>query len=127
MPTQTETSKALNDDPDVDVIVIARGGGSKAELASLNDWTLAQTISESRVPVVTAIGHRQDKSLADYVADRAVPTPSSVGPVLARRPALAGRLSPAERPEILQIAVLTAVLILLALSLYFCGWASGWW
>ena len=117
----------MNDNPDVDVIVIARGGGSKTELATFNDGALAQAIVESRVPVVTAIGHRQNKSLADYVADRAVPTPSSVGPILARRPALAGRLSPAERSEMRQKAVVIAVLVLLAVFLYLCGQVNGWW
>ncbi len=74
---------ALNAKPDVDVIVIARGGGSKSELNLFNDWDLAQAIVQSRVPVITAIGHRQDQTLADLVADRSVPTPSLVGNALA--------------------------------------------
>jgi len=76
---------SLNARPDIDVIVIARGGTSHGpDIAAFNDWDLARAVVDSRLPVVTAIGHRQDRSLADLVADRSVPTPSSVGPALAR-------------------------------------------
>jgi hypothetical protein len=106
---------ALNAKPDVDVIVIARGGGSRTELIAFNDWTLAQAIVESRAPVITAIGHRQDKTLADLVADLSVPTPSSVGRVLAKQPAM--------RWEVTAIgAALVALIILMIL-----GRVMGWW
>jgi len=106
---------ALNAKPDVDVIVIARGGGSKTGLAVFNDGTLAQAIVESRVPVITAIGHRQDEFLADLVADSSVPTPSLVGSALARRPAV--------RRDVITMAVLTIVIVLL----FLLGRAVGWW
>ena len=106
---------ALNAKPDVDVIVIARGGGSKTGLAVFNDGTLAQAIVESRVPVITAIGHRQDEFLADLVADLSVPTPSLVGSVLAERPAM--------RRDVITMAVLTIVIVLL----FLLGRAVGWW
>ena len=104
----------LNADSDVDVIVIARGGGSESELAAFDDRTLAQAIVESRVPVVTAIGHRQDESLADLAAGRSVPTPSMVGAALAGRPAM--------RWDVIVAAVLAGVIALLLLA-----WAIGWW
>jgi exodeoxyribonuclease VII large subunit len=70
---------ALNARPEIEAVVIARGGGSAGALAALNDWELAQAIVNSRAPVLTAIGHRQDETLADLVADVRVPTPSTVG------------------------------------------------
>lgn len=61
---------------DADVIVLARGGGSPQDLASFNDERLARAIFASRVPVVTGIGHEQDVSIADLVADHHAATPS---------------------------------------------------
>jgi len=104
----------LNAKPDVDVIVIARGGGSQAELAIFNDCTLAQAIVESRAPVITAVGHRQDESLADLVADSSVPTPSLVGSALAGRPAV--------RWEVIAVTVLVVVIVLLFLLARTMGW-----
>ena len=75
----------LNEHPsNVDLIVIARGGTSVARLWMLNDWELAKAIVHSRVPVLTAIGHRQDETLADLVADSRAHTPSLVGAMLAQ-------------------------------------------
>ena len=62
---------------DVDVIVIARGGGSAEDLASFNDAGLARMIAASRVPLVSAVGHETDFTIADFVADMRAPTPSA--------------------------------------------------
>jgi exodeoxyribonuclease VII large subunit len=61
----------------VDAIVIARGGGSIEDLAGFNDEALARVIAASKLPVVTAIGHETDFTIADFVADLRAPTPSA--------------------------------------------------
>jgi exodeoxyribonuclease VII large subunit len=61
----------------VDLIVLARGGGSLEDLAGFNDEMLARTIVASKLPVVSAIGHETDFTIADLVADLRAPTPSA--------------------------------------------------
>lgn len=59
-----------------DVIIVARGGGSFEELAIFNDENLAREIFDSRIPVVSAIGHENDFTIADFVSDLRASTPS---------------------------------------------------
>lgn len=68
----------FNRNPDkVDLIMMARGGGSIEDLAGFNDEALARAIVASELPVVSAIGHETDFTIADFVADLRAPTPSA--------------------------------------------------
>ncbi|MCL2465131.1 MAG: exodeoxyribonuclease VII large subunit [Micrococcales bacterium] len=66
----------LDDDPDVDVIVIARGGGSLEALLPFSDEGLVRAVAAARTPVVSAIGHEQDMPLIDLAADVRASTPT---------------------------------------------------
>ncbi len=69
----------LNHDPRVDVIIIARGGGSLEDLWAFNEEPVARAISASAKPIVSAVGHETDTTIADLVADRRAATPSVAG------------------------------------------------
>src|SRR5215470_13774206 len=68
--------RRLDEDPEVDVIVIARGGGSVEDLLPFSDETLIRAVAACRTPVVSAIGHEQDVPLLDLVADARASTPT---------------------------------------------------
>lgn len=69
----------LNHDQRVDVIIIARGGGSLEDLWAFNEEPVARAISASTKPIVSAVGHETDTTIADLVADRRAATPSVAG------------------------------------------------
>ena len=75
--TIAEAVSALNDEPDVDAIIVARGGGSLEDLWPFNEESVARAVFASRVPVVSAIGHETDFTICDMVADLRAPTPSA--------------------------------------------------
>ena len=79
VPQIVESLAALDKDPEVDVIVLARGGGSVEDLLCFSDETLCRAVSACRTPVVSAIGHEPDSPLVDHVADRRCSTPTDAG------------------------------------------------
>src|SRR5246127_1416100 len=76
--------KYFNRVKNVDVIIVARGGGSAEDLAAFNHEGLARTIASSTLPVISAVGHETDFTIIDFVADLRAPTPSAAAELVIR-------------------------------------------
>lgn len=79
VPQIVQALSTLDADPNIDVIIIARGGGSVEDLLPFSDETLCRAVAAAGTPVVSAIGHEPDSPLLDHVADLRCSTPTDAG------------------------------------------------
>ena len=94
----------LNQLDDIDILIVGRGGGAPEDLWAFNDEGVARAIYQSSKPVISAVGHEIDYTIADYVADYRAPTPSAAAEiVVGERNALRERV--AEHRDRLQTAM----------------------
>jgi exodeoxyribonuclease VII large subunit len=77
VPGIVNALELLNRQGKVDVIIVTRGGGSLEDLWAFNEEPVARAIFDSEIPVISAVGHETDVTIADFVADKRVPTPSA--------------------------------------------------
>ncbi len=89
---------------DVDLIILARGGGSLEDLWAFNEEKVARAIFSSNIPIISAIGHESDYTIADFVADKRAPTPSAAAEI-----AVPDRWELMERLEVIRRRMVTAM------------------
>jgi exodeoxyribonuclease VII large subunit len=79
-----EAIRALNLFESVDLMIVGRGGGSIEDLWAFNEEIVARAIADSKIPVVSAVGHEVDFTIADFVADLRAPTPTAAAQMTVR-------------------------------------------
>ena len=104
----SEAIRALNQKPDIDVLIVARGGGSIEDLWAFNEEIVARAIFHSRIPVISAVGHETDFTIADFVADVRAATPSAAAEIVS-----AARQDLAQRNDDLVNRLTTSIYLLL--------------
>jgi len=82
-PTLVQALHQLGQQPDIDVILLVRGGGSMEDLWAFNDENLARAIVNSPVPIISGVGHETDFTIADFCADLRAPTPTAAAEMCA--------------------------------------------
>ncbi len=102
-----EAIRALNQKPDIDVLIVARGGGSIEDLWAFNEEIVARAVFHSRIPVISAVGHETDFTIADFVADVRAATPSVAAEIVS-----AARQDLAQRHDDLMNRLTTSMYLL---------------